>query len=189
MFQFTTNITPLPLTLLSFTGHPVADGTVDLSWSTGLEENTAAFSIERSRDGAGFTDIGSVPAAGNSRTGLSYSWVDMHPLTGVGYYRLHMEDLDGKSTYSQVIAVQRETVSGGFGVYPNPVTDALHIQLGPGMSSGPVRIRITDAAGRVVKTALIVSPGGNVVTVNVSDLGRGIYYISCNRSGSAFLKN
>jgi N-acetylneuraminic acid mutarotase len=186
-FQFTTNITPLPLTLISFQGVLADHSTIDLSWATAEEENTASFDIERSGDGTSFKGIGTVRAAGNSQTERTYSWVDPNALTGLNYYRLHMVDQDNKATYSQVIAL-RNTADGAFAVYPNPAKDVLNIQLGPVATSGPIHVRITDASGQLVKSMIAVSAVNNVLTVNIADLTRGIYFISCNGSASRFMK-
>jgi hypothetical protein len=87
-----------------------------------------------------------------------------------------------------VIAVRNTTTAGVFGIYPNPVKEVLNIQLGAAATTGPIRIRITDASGKLVKSILVVSASSNMLTVPVGDLVPGIYFIGCNGSGSSFLK-
>ncbi|MBL4668805.1 MAG: T9SS type A sorting domain-containing protein, partial [Flavobacteriales bacterium] len=54
-------------------------------------------------------------------------------------------------------------------VYPNPVKNKLFVELA---NERVTEINVIDYAGRIVKTI-----NGNVNTVNVSDLTRGIYIL------------
>ncbi len=92
---------PLPILLTDFTASR-QNNTALLQWQTAQEENTREFLVQRGSDGATFSTIGSVAAAGNSSTTLNYSFVDGSPLTGNNYYRLEEVDQDGYTTYTSV---------------------------------------------------------------------------------------
>ncbi|HEY4109308.1 LamG domain-containing protein [Puia sp.] len=91
----------LPVTLTAFTAVRSGNDAV-LQWKTATEENTSEFIIERSADGKKYTDVGNVPAAGNSKTMLSYSYIDPKPGRNSIYYRLKQVDLDGNYVFSSV---------------------------------------------------------------------------------------
>ena len=93
----------LPIELLSFTPEIKPDR-VELNWTTGSEINNDYFTIERSRDLYGWGVMGFVEGAGNSSVPLSYSFSDMRPLDGLGYYRLKQTDFDGQFKYYGPIA-------------------------------------------------------------------------------------
>lgn len=93
----------LPIELLSFTPEIKPDRIL-LNWTTGTEINNDYFTIERSRDLYGWEVMGFVEGAGNSSVPLSYSFSDMRPLDGLGYYRLKQTDFDGKYEYFGPIA-------------------------------------------------------------------------------------
>ena len=93
--------TPLPVNFTRFIVSNV-QGTALLQWQTAQEQNSRDYSIQRSADGNAFTDIGAVPAAGNSSVARNYSFTDAAPLNGNNYYRLKETDLDGQFMYSDI---------------------------------------------------------------------------------------
>ncbi len=95
----------LPITLLSFQAQ-VVDGLVRTEWITASEINNDFFTIERSKDGENWEDIGTVDGAGDSNVQLSYAFIDDAPYTGISYYRLRQTDFDGTTTVSDPQAVE-----------------------------------------------------------------------------------
>lgn len=94
-------LSPLPLTLLSFTATR-SNNDILLSWKTTHEVQTDYFEIEKSMDGTSFQKIGSVKAINSASTISSYSFLDMSPASPINYYRIRFVDIDGSSTYSSV---------------------------------------------------------------------------------------
>jgi len=120
----------LPLTLIGFSGQRT-DNKVDLQWTTAQEENTADFEVQRGDNGADFSTIGTVQAAGNSTQTLHYNYTDALPVTSspAYFYRLKMSDLDGRSTYSPVLKISVPTSGLSFSAYPNPFREQLAITM------------------------------------------------------------
>jgi hypothetical protein len=94
-------ITPLAVNWLSFTVTP-HNGQAILNWQTAQEENSKDFTIQRSTDGTTYTNIGTVPAAGNSTQPRSYTFIDPSPVTGNNYYRLMETDENNSTSYSSI---------------------------------------------------------------------------------------
>ena len=164
-----------PVTWLSFNAKLKADSVL-LNWSTATELNNARYEIQRSVDGNTFTTIGTINGVGTSSAQHDYSFTDKQPLSGVSYYRIKQVDLDGKFTYSVVIAIRFGGGSSYTAVYPNPAKDVLHLQFGG--KEKIVMINIFDAAGK-----LVVSQRTNnqpVIDIPVSKLAAGIYYIEAS---------
>jgi ELWxxDGT repeat protein len=182
----------LPVSLLDFTA--VLNGkTVDLKWSTATETNTKNFSVQRSYDAIHFQSIGTVNAAGNSVTKKDYSYTDASALNGSSmiYYRLMMNDKDGKSAYSKIASVQINAPGNVFTLYPNPVKDKLNFVTGNAMSD--VQVKITDQSGKVVLIQKITSvQQGSQNTIDVSNLAKGIYHLqlitTTGKQTSQFIK-
>ena len=91
------------------------DDFVALEWTTASEENFDYFSIERSEDGEGFYEIGTVAGHGDSQTPINYSFEDIDPIFGISYYRLNAIDYDGKSFKEWPLqsAIKKQLVSRG----------------------------------------------------------------------------
>jgi hypothetical protein len=159
----------LPLGTTTFTAE-AKQHTVGLQWTTATEQNSNYFSIQRSHDGADWSSIGQVTAAGNSDQLLQYNFVDEQPLAGTNYYRLQEVDALGASAYSQVRNVDFAASSLAVNWYPNPVRDRLTVT----SSSAMKTLTITTMDGRILQTVEGFSSGQSI------DLSRypfGIYFL------------
>ena len=119
-------VVPLPLTWQSFGCNNTSHGSVELNWSTAMEQNTAAFEVEKSSGLEHFEKIGTIDAAGFSQTSQFYRFEDTTPSAGVAYYRIRQIDRDGKYSFSEVCKVEN-TPNAAPGIYPNPCRETLHI--------------------------------------------------------------
>lgn len=57
-------------------------------------------------------------------------------------------------------------------IYPNPAKDRIYLELPPSTEGSDLRIEILDASGRMIRNTLCLSN-----SVDISDLGQGLYYI------------
>jgi hypothetical protein len=171
---FIVHLTPVavPLTLLQLRAEN-NEKAVLLRWVTTQEENTAAFSIERSVDGHQYATIGSVPAA-NTDFKNNYAFSDGHPLTGTSFYRLKMIDIDGRFAYSPTVLVRRNENGAALLISPNPAKDILYVQA---KGNEPVTIQITDVNGRILQQQKVSLNGNTSFSVNIQSLITGSYYL------------
>jgi hypothetical protein len=157
---------PLPLQLLSFTTEAKAT-TILLNWNSTKEINTARFVIERSANGAQFNPIGTVAAKGAYAGNNSYAFTDSLPLSQVIYYRLRMEDADGKFTYSDVkkiTAANKTTIS----CFPNPAVDYVNLQIS-NTQPASYRYLVVTLDGKTVQTAAVaVNSGTQQVKIDLT---------------------
>jgi autotransporter-associated beta strand protein len=167
----TTNV--LPITLLSFQAE-VKDGLVHTNWVTASEINNDFFTVERSKDGNSWEEVGTVDGAGDSNTELAYAFVDDDPYSGISYYRLRQTDFDGTTSVSEIRAV--EILQGSsFGldkVYRGQ--DGLNLVY---RSTAPyVVVEIYDLLGKRIHGELLENYGNGFATIH-PDLARGAYVL------------
>lgn len=173
-------IIPLPVTLVSFTGTATKTGNV-LDWETAGETDNAYFAIERSTDGRGFSDIGTVTGNGTTAMEERYSYTDMNPVPGtVNYYRLRQVDNDGWANYSSVIAIRNDGGPLSYNVYPNPAQSTLHISIPNRVNK--MGIFVYNSGGQPVLQEQLEEPGDGV-DLDVSRLSPGMYYIQVTTDG------
>jgi hypothetical protein len=168
---------PLPAVWEDFSAIAKGSSTVNLNWSTLQEINTSQFVIEHSEDGRQFSTIGVVPAAGNSDYTKKYSYV--HKLQNTGsknYYRIKLEDIDGKNSYSftRVVKFAKGEIVPVVAT-PNPVATNLNLAV-----QQTVTIKLTDLNGRTVKT-MTLNAGNH--SVDMSTLPAGIYQLIVLKDG------
>lgn len=178
----------LPTKLLYFKGQ--MNGTqVDLSWATAMESHNSGFTVEKSSNGTDFTPMTWVPTkadGGNSVLTLEYGAVDVAPYPGTTYYRLAQTDIDGHSTYSQVVMVRSEE-EGAVSVYPNPSRGSIVISgLAGNLSSA--RVVFYDLSGKPVLEVQAAVQGG-VVRLDTR-LNNGVYVLKLQTpDGPAVVRN
>ena len=171
----------LPVTLLDFKARP-AGKAVLLQWTTGSEQNSSHFIIERSFNGTSYEEVGRVSAAGNSAVNRYYHFTD--PLGGLFtpnkniFYRIKMVDLDASSTLSETRTLKLSGAAEVISLFTNPVNDKIEFMYNA-QSSGPAFINLHNAAGSLVYRQNITTvQGSNFIKIPAGPLADGIYYLS-----------
>lgn len=180
---------PLPLTLLSFTGKP-NNGQVNLYWNTAAEYNVKKIIVERSSDGVDFRSLAEVSAKGSSNTGAAYTATDPYPFAGTGFYRLKIIDIDGSTGSSKTISIQMPKRDIGITqLYPNPVSDLLHVQL-QSTRSQPVQLSVFDMAGKQMLSINInLQKGINETNIPFTNLASGMYIVEYKNAAGTRVAN
>lgn len=160
-----------------------------LSWTTQTESNSDYFAVRRSYDGKIFTEIGRVPAAGQSSGIRSYSFADMDVRSNSRYvyYELVITDRDGKYQLSPIKlfknneAVKKMITS----ISPNPVSGAGHLMIQFNADEkSMLQTKVTDITGKqVLQAQLSASPGVNNGHIHLGDLAAGNYVVRFTLNG------
>jgi hypothetical protein len=173
----------LPVTLIGFSGI-LTGGSALLSWQVNNEVNFHSYGVEKSCNGKDYTVLGEVPATNSP----SYQYTDAAASCPVAYYRLRLEDLDGNETYSQVVVLNSQAVSG-IRVMPNPVEDHMTLSFGTG-SGGTYAILLTDMSGRrVITREQTVSDGQSILLNRPAQVPIGNYILTLRNQQSGLTTN
>lgn len=171
----------MPITLFDFTASPNGKA-IQLKWTTVTEINGKDFNVQRSRDGVVFENIGTVNAAGNSTNKINYQFTDagaIHAGISKVYYRLRMNDNDGKYAFSKTVSVNIIPLDKLVSAYPNPVKDYLNLTFN--IAASNISVKIIDQNGRAVyQQQLSNMQSGSVQKINTASLNKGIYYVQWN---------
>ncbi len=157
---------PLPITLAYFHAAPdtYANG-VNVTWRTASEINNYGFYVERRpKESASYETVAFVPTQGNGIVAHEYSVRDASVPAGSWFYRLRQVDLDGTETSTEGVAVEisgvtsvaDQTAPAAFALcqnYPNPFNPETLIRFSVD-AAGTARIKVYDAVGREVATAV-----------------------------------
>lgn len=173
--------TCIPLAVSSlkyFTGYPVDQGFL-LSWelaSLGDARAIKTFFVERSVDQVRFDTLAIIAG---SRDTIAYRYTDNVLLPGTVFYRLVWIDGQGAPSYSRLLVVNRplSPVPDIVRLQPNPVSDQLFLTL---FSTKQERadLRVFTARGQLlVSYPVDLSVGTTSLSVSVSALPAGIYFL------------
>lgn len=160
----------LPVVLTTFKAKVLEGKTVNLTWTTTMETNSAYFEVEKSTTGKSWSQIGRVTAKGESNISRSYYFVDSSPLNGQNYYRLRIVDRGGEFAYSKLESVVLKGIVS-ISVYPNPTIDEFKIATASGIEV--VEVSIYSGVGRLVMSIKNPSEG----KVDIKHLAQGAYVV------------
>ena len=176
----------LPVALADFEA-VVEEGRATLTWTTRSETNNAGFGIEHKHGDAPFETIGYEDGAGTTAEPRSYRHRTGPLAPGVHTFRLRQEDLDGSSTYSEELTIERPlaTTHRVSAVTPNPVADEGAVSVVVGKSQ-PVRIEVYDVLGqRVARLHEGPMTADDPTTLTLgANLQSGVYFLRVR--GSSF---
>lgn len=167
----------LPIELLDFTVTLNQAQQSVLKWRTASEKNNAYFSIQRSRDGITWQEIGQKKGAGNSQTVQHYDFIDPQPLPGNNYYRFQQFDFDGAFEYSPVRLVTLQDTKETAYLYPNPTTNLLNVQFSSNDTKEDRLMEIFNITGQQVKADVQSVGNGFIYTIDTTRLVPGTYIL------------
>ncbi|MDE3185839.1 MAG: hypothetical protein KGM16_20695 [Bacteroidota bacterium] len=108
---------PLGLSLISMNAFS-ENGNVSIEWKVENEHDVKNYEVEYSTDGTHFSNIGVVS---NGNPAGQYYFLHQKPGTGIAYYRIKINKINGESEYKKVVRVFIPDFIQCIHVYPNPI--------------------------------------------------------------------
>ncbi len=176
-FTVSFNAATLPIELLDFEAE-VEQKQIFLHWQTASEQNNASFDIERSNNGTHFEGIGNQIGNGTTNKLHHYYFTDKKPLSGINYYRLKQNDVDGNFKYSKIISKNINT-ENSFVVSPNPTDDKLSIQCN---TSKEGTLTLSNAQGQAVLSRKLLDKQ-DFIEISLLEFPKGIYFLQLEENG------
>ena len=145
-----------------------------LEWSTLQEVNTKNFIVEKSIDGAVYTEAGSIEAAGNSGDEKSYSYLDIGANDKKAFYRLRQVDTDGTVSFSHTIVINKQ-MDNNFAmvnISSTEVRDFLEVSYTSSVDSD-MNVELLDEGGSILYSETFAAKKG----INEVVLGMDTYTV------------
>jgi Secretion system C-terminal sorting domain len=161
-----------------------------LSWKNEYTTNQPnQFIIEKSINGAGFSQIGIVAAIDKAPGRISlpeYSFND-NSFSQVAFYRVQSISKTGIAKYSNTVKVVAKNNKDVFTLLQNPVQSGADILL-KSAATGNYDIRIADMNGKpVMQKNILVKAGDNYITLPLSPaLSSGMYIVMISNGKEIF---
>lgn len=167
--SYSTGGSPLPIVMKDFSGTN-KNNTNQIFWSSVTETSIASFDVESSTDAINYKNIGNVKAKGSNST---YNFTDYGTSVGKTYYRLKINEVDGKSYYSNIIWLNSDNSNNKTIIYPTPAQTSVTISIADDA------LLNTKAIVKDIKGATVISLNINSMhqTIDVSKLQSGIYFV------------
>ncbi len=112
--------TVLPIEMAQFKGQKQGNRAL-LTWATLSEKDNQGFDIQKMTEGGLlFETIGFVKSQGNTQGVMDYVFWD-NDFNKTAYYRLKQKDMDGRETFSKIVALENSAEKSKITVFPNPI--------------------------------------------------------------------
>lgn len=176
----------LPITIEYFSGY-TSSGANNLTWKVNCTSTPkVTMVLERSADSKDFAAVYTI-SADAIRCQQPFDHRDINPLNGRNYYRLRVEDADGKITYSNIIVVVNKNSNfDSVSLLPSPVPESGSAVINiTSTQTSTLQIAVSDIAGRklLLQTGELVV-GMNRIPLNLATLSTGIYQLTAFINGS-----
>lgn len=152
-----------------------------VQWEAVGVENTT-FHILHSIDGIQFTRVGMVPGRNNTNGIDQFSFTHQQPVEGRNFYRLEMEQRDGRLEHSAIVEVTSNSLLASTVVYPNPASNHFYIRL-RGTTHKTWSVSIADMSGTTIYQQVNQSAGGLLNITLDRTPAPGIYTIRLTAGG------
>ncbi len=179
-YDFGMKESSLDVELANFSYIVKDNNTVEIQWTSSSEIDFSGYQIQLQRDDeTSFTDYHFVPARGGAATETTYDFELANLDGGKFLVRLKMIDTDGLVNYSSTLEFDIVDLDFEIVAYPNPAKESANIRFGSGLE-GAFNITLYDQLGREVKnvfSGVLEKSEYLNISVNVSDLPNGIYFV------------
>lgn len=174
--QQKSNIFVLPVGFASFTAQKQG-ADVLLQWSVaGGEQAPSRFLVEYSRNGQDWKTLAGFEGSGTNAA-KDYSYLHTAPEGGINYYRIAVQEKDGKTGYSAVRTISFDGKNKAFAVQ-NPVVtnNVLHVQV-----SVPTALSLYTQDGKMIWEK---QQAAGLQAISVGNLAKGVYFLASPGGGA-----
>jgi Bacterial Ig domain/Secretion system C-terminal sorting domain len=158
----------LPVRWVNVEANLTSNKKANVTWVV-VEQDIAAYEVEKSMDGVNFKTIGTVASKGNGNN--TYTFVEQLPLNGMAYYRVKQIEVSGKNSHSKALMLNN-MLAGEVSVFPNPVVNAAWITVPSSLVN--TTAQVFDAKGQIVKQLVITA---KQISLDVAQMPTGMYLI------------
>jgi hypothetical protein len=170
--------TPLPIVFKDFSIENF-ENSIELNWTTASELENDFFTVEKSKDGSHWFELGTVKGNGSTTVKNNYAFTDESPYIGTSYYRLSQTDFNG--TTRIITTEQALFESTKYLLYPIPVNKSMIIE-GPNLSNS--KIKIFSCFGEEIHVDS--NSFGDKLSFDFSEVKNGAYIINIENERITF---
>lgn len=160
----------------------VLENNVEIYALSAPTSGTTRVTVERSDDRKTFQSVGTLPISSDPGSSHLYSFTDINPSSQTDYYRLRLDNSNGTSQYSPLVAVFRGDTPGILAAFPNPVSPGEPIYLRTDFDD-PFGYQLLTIQGQAIPIEISSSDiRGLSILQTPTPLSPGIYLLEITRN-------
>ena len=167
------------------------NNTATVNWYTENENNINTYSIERSKDGINFSELGKQMPTANNNGNPYYSFIDAAPDDGINWYRIKTNTINGTTQLSEFakIGATEILLPSAITIYPNPVQEGkVHIRF-VNEKVGKYQIMVLNMTGQTVYSEVLRLETNNFKKIiSVGNAAAGNYRVTIINEEGAIKK-
>ncbi len=178
---FFSSFTLLPVKLIAFNAQ-VKDKQVNINWTATTEQDTKAYTVQKSTDGVNWKGITTVSVK-NSSPSSNYFVNDAESYSGVVYYRLKQTDYKGFSTFSFVVKVNTNLSPAATISVSSLAGNAVNMQVNSMVKDDYIIDLFATDGHKINSSKISIAAGNNNSSVDLpAGLPGGVYIIAVRSS-------
>ncbi len=174
----------IPPVVISDFNVQLQNGEALIKWHSEQGSLDTYFDLQRSSNDTNFITLCRKSKQGTSQS-ADYSWTDLNPLIGKSYYRLLITEPD-KTSYSKVVTL----VNGGKALDVDKIyttASSLNAEVLSNKSEA-LELSIIGMSGAIVgKQSMMLAPGVTSITVPISALSTGRYFLRIAAADGSYI--
>ena len=164
----------VPIELIDFQGIAEKER-IKLTWKTSSEIHVANYELQKLQTPNNKETWSSIASIKANNAPSSYENFDVAPIIGTNYYRLKIVDIDGRFSYSKIVAVEFSNLKTPIFLFPNPSKNRVY--LSENSFKNEEIVEIVDVSGKVVTRSTV---GQGQMGFDIQGLAIGTYFLKVN---------
>ncbi len=169
-----------PMRFIKITAVREKNNTATVTWYTENENNVHTYTIESSKDGVNFIEIGKQMPTANNNGNPYYRYIHTTPIDGNNWYRVKATAITGASQYSEIIKIdaKEKEVPTAITLFPNPVLEGkVHVSFAS-VSEGKYQLSVNNMDGQIIYSETLQLQTNNLKkTISLGIVAAGNYQL------------
>ena len=169
-----------PMRFIKITAVREKNSTATVTWYTENENNVNSYTIEYSKDGINFIEIGKQTPTANNNGNPYYSYIHTAPVDGNNWYRVKATAITGVEQYSEIakIDVKEKEVPTAITLFPNPVIEGkVHVSFA-NVLAGKYQLSVNNMDGQIIYSETLQLQTNNLKkTISLGNVAAGNYQL------------
>ena len=169
-----------PMRFIKITAVRGKNNAATVTWYTENENNVHTYTIESSKDGINFTEIGKQTPTANNNGHPYYSYIHTTAVDGNNWYRVKATAITSALKYSEIakIDVKEKEVPTAITLFPNPVKEGKVNVSFASVPAGRYELSVNNMDGQIIYSETLQLQTNNLKkTISLGNVAAGNYQL------------
>ena len=169
-----------PMRFIKISAVREKNSTATVTWYTENENNVNTYTIESSKDGVDFSEIGKQTPTANNNGNPYYNYIHTTPVDGNNWYRVKATAITGAEQYSEIakIDAKEKEVPTAITLFPNPIINGKVNVNFANVLAGKYQLSLSSMDGQIIYSETLQLRTNNLKkTISLGIVAAGNYQL------------